>query len=659
MPKSIDSTITTRSLSLRLLAGGSPASLDTENRSVEVVCSTESPVDVYDWQRGEILPEILLMSGCLLPENRQVPLLDTHYRGDISSVLGSCRDLRIVNDQLIGRAHYASDDAAAEAAWNKTRQGHLTDYSIGYRVLEATYIPQGQEKNINGRNYPGPVKVATRWKVRELSTCPIGADEHAKARAAATQPLINPHTEDSTMPKQNTDQGRGDQQTTTPQAPAADTNQARSLTEADVKRLADEQTRAEVTRREEIRSMCQHFGLVDMERELIDGNKTLDEARAVVLKKQMEKQPETPQFRAAEITADARDKFRAAGQDALILRSGLKAPEKLAPGADDLRGFSLVEMGREALRIAGQPFGGDAMSMLGRALTTSDFPILLGNTANLALMQGWTAASETWETWADGSGNVSNFNTHTIARAGEVDDLDEIGENDEYTYGSNGETYEQYQLATYGKLSKITRQALINDNLGSITDSFARRGEAAARKVGDVAYAVLTANSALSDGVALFHNTHGNICAAGPVNETTMADMIKLLGLQKDINGKRRLNIPLQYLLFPKALEGAAEIFFNSTMFAGDNKTATRANPYAGPKYTRVYDARLDDDSSTAWYALGPKGKTVKLFFLNGNRVPYLETKDGWNIDGVEFKTRIDVCAKALDYRGMVKNAGA
>jgi len=649
----------TRSLSLRLQSDGRPQSLDTAARAVDVVCSTENPVDVFDWERGEIIPEILLMSGCQLPESRQIPLLDTHYRGDVSSVLGSCRALRVENSELVGRAHYADGDPTAEAAWNKTRQGHLTDYSIGYRVLESTHIPAGQSQLIQGRTYAGPLKVATRWKVRELSTCPIGADEFAKARslAAATQPPQTPEKEIRTMSEEKTDTGRGDNQTTAP-AKAEVPEQTRSLTEADVKRMADEQTRTEIARREEIRSMCDFYGFADLARELIDGNKPIEAARAAVMAKHMKAAPAVA-HRGSAVIADERDKFRAAAEGALILRAGLRHdPAKLAAGSQDLRGYTLCELARESLRLAGQPTNGDAMQMVGRALTSSDFPVLLGNTANLAMLTGWESTEETWETWADGSGSVSDFKTHTLARAGETDDLDEIGEDDEYKYGSLAEQSESFKIATYGKLNKITRQALINDDMGAITDAFARRGEAAARKVGDLVYAVLTANSAMGDGVALFHSTHANLGTGGALSATTVAEAIKKMGLQKDIGDKRRLNINPRYVLLPKALQGSAEIFFGSQML--DVTTGSQqANPYAGSRFERVFDARLDDDSATAYYFAGPKGKTVKVFFLAGNRVPYLETRDGWTIDGVEFKTRIDAGAKALSWKALVKNAGA
>jgi len=650
----IDKTMNYRAVALKKGETNGPASWDEETRSLEMVGATENPVDEIDWARYEIVPTVLRMDGCQLPANGQLPLLDTHRRYDTSTVIGSFRELRVEGKQLVGRAFFSTAKEATGPAL-KVSEGHITDCSIARKDLESTYIPDGQTGIVGGRSYSGPIRIVTKWKPTELSICPIGADEMAKARAA-TQPN-NPKREEKIMPdtiETGKESGRGTQDTTVhPNNPEP----ARTLTEADVERKAEEKARAEINRREEIRSMCDHFGFGDMARELIDGNKSIDEARAAVMAKQMKEAP-APAARLT-LVADERDKFRSAAEGSLILRAGLRHdPAKLAAGAADLRGYSLRELARECLRMAGQSVTGDVMQMVGRALTSSDFPVLLGNTANLALLAGWENAEETWETWADGSGSVSDFKTQTLARAGETDDLDEIGADDEYKYGSLSEQSESFRIATYGKLNKIGRQAIINDELGSITDAFAMRGEAAARKVGDLVYAVLTANSAMGDNVALFHATHGNLGTTGALSATTAAEAIKLMGLQKDIGGKRRLNIPARFFIGPKTKEGSAEIFFGSQML-DVTSGSQQQNPYAGTRFTRVYDARLDDDSTTAYYFAGPKGRTVKVFFLNGNRTPYLETRDGWTVDGVEFKTRIDAGAKALSWKGLVKNAGA
>lgn len=295
--------------------------------------------------------------------------------------------------------------------------------------------------------------------------------------------------------------------------------------------------------------------------------------------------------------------------------------------------------------------------MVGRALTSSDFPYILSSAANKFLFDGYETAPETWQQWC-GVGSVSDFKTQSLVRPSEFDDLEEVPEHGDYRYGGRSEGREQYAIATYGKLFAITRQAIINDDLNALSDVPRGHGESAARKVGDVAYAVLTANSAMGDGVALFHANHGNLGTGGAVSVTTIGEGEKLMALQKDIGGKRRLNIKPQFFIAPVTIKAAAEIFFNTMLIGGASNQPNLQNIYAGA-FTRIYEPRLDDASTTAWYLAGPRGKTVTVFFLNGNQAPYMETKEGWSVDGVEYKVRIDAGAKAVDWKALLKNAGA
>ncbi|MBE7413848.1 MAG: hypothetical protein HS130_00915 [Deltaproteobacteria bacterium] len=675
----LDRSISYRTLAVAVEATGAPASLDEGTRSVEVVGATENPVPVWDWERWEMVPEVLLMDGCELPGTGQVPLLENHYRFSTSDVLGSYRGMKIEGGKLIGRAHF-SEVEESQKPYQKVREGHLTDFSIGYRIHEATYIPAGEKQTVNGRTYQGPVKIATRWTPKELSITPIGADEEAKVRAAAAPGHINAKQEEE-MDKKVREylESRGLKKDASEEEayrfleklemrkeepPAQPAGGGDDAAKAEAARL--EGARAEQSRIIEIRSMCEQAGCPEEVDAFIKGNKPVEEARKAMFDKVTGKaQAATGDMGVrAPIThgKDEKEKFRAAAEDSLILRSGILRPgktiEKPADGARDLMGFSLRELAREHLRLSRLPIHGNVLEMVGRALTTSDFPILLANVANKSLFEGWETEEETWQIWC-GEGSVSDFKTHTSARASETDDLDEIREEDEYKHGSMTEGKEEYKVATYGKLFKLSRQTIINDDLNALVNIPFKHGEAAARKIGDIAYAVLTANSAMGDGVALFHSNHKNLGTSGVVSETTMAEGELLMGTQKDLNDKRRLNISPAFFIAPRALKGAAEVFFGSNQFAGDNKSATRTNPYAGTKYTRVYEARLDDDSATAWYLAARKGKTVTVFFLNGQKAPYLETKQGWNVDGVEYKVRIDAGAKAMDWKGLLKNAGA
>lgn len=425
---------------------------------------------------------------------------------------------------------------------------------------------------------------------------------------------------------------------------------------------SEETVRAEAIQQEntrtlEISSLCDLHDVAPEKRSAyLKPGVTVELVRKEILDSVVERaQGKTPGFTPAIVVGeDARDKFRNAAEDSILLRSGRQI-EKPAVGATDLRGFSMRELARESLRVAGLAHVGDPMSMIGRALTTSDFPLILANIANKSLLAGYDSASETWQEWC-GTGSTSDFKTNTVVRAGEMADLDQIREDDEYKYGTRSEAQEQFSVATYGKLFNISRQAIINDDLGALTDIPAAHGEAAGRKVGDLAYAVLTANSAMGDGVALFHATHANLGSAGAISTTTIAEAIKLMALQKDIGGKRRLNIAPKFLITSPALAQAAQTFFGSSVI-GTQANPNQVNIYAG-LVKLIFEPRLFDASATAYYLAGDKGKTVNVYFLNGNQTPFMETKQGWSVDGVEYKVRIDAGAKAIDWKSMVKNAG-
>jgi len=74
-----------------------------------------------------------------------------------------------------------------------------------------------------------------------------------------------------------------------------------------------------------------------------------------------------------------------------------------------------------------------------------------------------------------------------------------------------------------------------------------------------------------------------------------------------------------------------------------------------------VVEPRLDDSSLTAWYLFVDPAQidTVEYCFLEGQEGVYFETKQGFEVDGVEMKARMDFGAAAIEYRGMQKNTGA
>lgn len=179
------------------------SSVDEQARTVEAVFATESRVTVFDFDTLDFVDEILIADGGEFKE--QVPMLANHRRFALEDVLGSGRSIRKTGNQWEGVLHFAKDDDDADRAFNKVKQKHITDVSIGYRVLQATRIPPKQSATVDGRKFTAgerTLKIATKWRGHEISITPIGADEAAKIRsenqpARPAQPngvtTMNPH----------------------------------------------------------------------------------------------------------------------------------------------------------------------------------------------------------------------------------------------------------------------------------------------------------------------------------------------------------------------------------------------------------------------------------------------------------------------------------
>ena len=358
---------------------------------------------------------------------------------------------------------------------------------------------------------------------------------------------------------------------------------------------------------------------------------------------------------------DERDKRRAAAEKALLARAGFEKHEAGNP----MRGMTLGEMARDMAARAGIHVDGmDRMQIVAAAFThsTSDFPALLSNVAQKAMMKGYTEAEETFQKWTR-EGTLTDFRPAKRVDLGFFGSLPLLPEGAEYTYGTIGERGEQIVLATYGKKFSITRQAIINDDLDAFTRIPLLMGRAAIRTVGDLVYAVLTDNSTMSDGKALFHADHANLLAGSAITTASIDEMQAQMALQ-ELDGQP-LNIGMKYLLVPRTLRGAALTVLNSEFevageVASGKRNNTTPNTVRGT-FEVISDARLDKASKTAWYGVADPAMFdgIEVAYLDGNTTPYLEQKDGWDVDGVEFKVRMDAGVAPLDFRTFAKNPGA
>ena len=198
-----------------------------------------------------------------------------------------------------------------------------------------------------------------------------------------------------------------------------------------------------------------------------------------------------------------------------MARGGMQGGER-----NEFTGLTLAELARQSLTIVGAAAHTNRLEMVGSAFTqsgahgTSDFANVLSSLMGKAALMGWAEAEETFEVWTQ-EGVLTDFKPTKRVGLGLVETLPEVAEGADYTYGTIGDRGETIALATFGRLMRITRQAIINDDLQLFTSLPSKAGRAAKRTIGNLVYAVLTGNPNLSDGVALFHASHNNLAASG------------------------------------------------------------------------------------------------------------------------------------------------
>ena len=181
--ESVIDDFTTRTLQMRA------DSINESERSIEAVISTETPATVMDWSNWRLIREVLIPEGCVSDD--QVPLLKDHNRSNSEMVLGAARNINPAKSGVTARLFFEDDTWRKEAAvvepiWQKVRQRFLRAVSVGYQALVYTDIEPGQKATIAGRSFEGGVdglRVTTQWKLKEVSTTPIGADDKAKMRS--------------------------------------------------------------------------------------------------------------------------------------------------------------------------------------------------------------------------------------------------------------------------------------------------------------------------------------------------------------------------------------------------------------------------------------------------------------------------------------------
>jgi hypothetical protein len=589
-----------------------PATADRDSRTVEVIWSTGAPVRRRDMagvyiERLSLNPEAVDLSRL-----DGASVLDAHRQSAVRDVLGSVREAAVDGRRGTARIQFSARPEV-EPIWQDVLAGILRHVSVGYTVEEWA------ESKENGAR----VLTAVRWTPHEISLVPTPADPGAKIR----------------MENDMTDTDTGAAET-----PSATETQTRAAVNSEIRCIAriagldqswvdgqiDAEADADAARRAAFEALA---------------NRSAPAIRTEQVRVEMGESQDEPALRARQMG------------EALYAR--INPRHELSEPARRYAYSTPVDMAKELLSLRGEStMALSPASLVTRALhTTSDFPIILGDTVGRVLRDAYQAAPS----------GIRRLGRQTTARdfravnkimLGEAPLLEKLNEHGEIKAGTMAEAREAYKVETWARKISVTRQVLVNDDLGAFADLARRMGQAAAETEARILVTLLEAGSGngptMSDGKTLFHADHGNKAGTGAViSDATLSAARLALRTQKGIED-RTIRVTPRNLLVPPALETTAEKWLASIAPA----TAADVNPFSG-SLSLVVEPRLT--SATRWYVTADPGEIdgLEFAYLSGAEGPQVESRSGWDVDGVEIRVILDFGAGFVDHRGWFMNPGS
>ena len=651
------------------------ATSEENPRTIEFSFSSEKPAKRYRRDKKNKLveyEEILLHES---EENMDFSRLRAAgsllYNHDSNQVIGRIDDVYYdaLNKKCRCRATF-DEDYESYKIMDKVKSGSIKGVSFGYIINDFELRKENKVEKL----------LATKWTPYEITITPIPLDENVgigRSLEGGTEEMEEKeeirseegkNKEDSKEESKKEDEKENDNNASEEEVDKKedeesekDGKKSSKECEKNKRELDIEMTMAknEKQRCLDITKLCRSFNIANERvEEFIEGDKTLDEVRAILLDEFKEKKRGL-EVGGVEVTGNGRDNFTRDITSALMVKAGYgEGNEK-----DEIRnmaGMGFRDIAIQSLKYEGIDAGRmNNDELFKRALSPGGaFASVMDNTVNKSMAKAYQAAPTTFEKWTT-KGSETNFKGSTRYRISEAGELTKIAENGEFEFDEMKDEGVKTSVATFGKSFGLTREALINDDLGILTRVPMAYVVAAKRGINKLVYKTLASNPTIYDGQKLFDESkHKNQGTAGAMSVESIGEFRKLLRKQTNLRGEEVLNIPLKYILVPAALETKAEqLLLSVADINGAHSGVT--NPFRG-KFEIISDAELDGYSEAAYYGIGDKNvaESIVVSYLNGKEAPTLESQIAFDRLGINYRIFIDYGVNVVDYRAMVMNAG-
>lgn len=659
---------------------------------VEGTAYTGGKLKLPQWK----YPVVVDLEGLQIPDT--VPLL-TNHENRTGNRVGVVR-ARVQGGRLLIEGSILSSSGQARGIVEQGKAGADWQLSIGAEVKDAELIRKGT-KTVNGQQHEAPFYHVKASVLREVSILPVGADSDTRMKVAAKFTLdeggsemdfekwleakgFSPEDLDEDQEEflraryeaeqeEGEDKGDEDPEETPETVQGGAGDEPESDPAEEVRQATRQAATEEQKRISAVQDLCAEYeGAVEAE--------DLSEIRAEAIEAGWdEKDTELALLRAGRSSRP--DTTRDSDEDGTTRGDVLEAALSLGTGLpeDDV----VESCGEQALEAAQDRFGGPigagqfvlecawANGFSGRsihpgnlrpaltaAFSSRDVSDILSNVANKVLQDAFDNVESTWKSIAS-TRPVNDFKQVTHYRLNGDFEYQEVGPDGELKHGSASDESYTNQAQTFGRIFVLSRQDIINDDLGAFDQLRTMLGRGAALKFNKVFW------TEFMDNAGFFNDANDNYMSGADtdLDVASLSDADQLFLEQTDANGDP-LGIEPEYLLVPPALKQTAKQLLESTRLKGDTDEPEN-NPHAGNYEAAVSsylsNGNISGNSNVAWYLLADPADmaVIQAVFLNGRQRPTVESADAdFNTLGVQIRGYHDFGVSKAEPEGGVKSLG-
>jgi hypothetical protein len=611
-----------------------------------MVAYTGVPMRVAGWR----YPVVIDLAGLAIPSQAR-PIRFGH---DPLSGVGHTESIRIEDGQLVATGVVSRDTPVAREVVVSAKNGFPWQASVGASVEEFELVRENQKVVVNGQTLMGPLNVVRKATLGEISFVDLGADGRTSVAVAAAAPEVShinvPHRQENSMNDDNFTASeviaRAKRERERVAAIRALVEEAASTRGADIEALEKISAQAE----------AEGWDAQRTELEILRATRP----RAPIARDRGPKVTQSVLEAALCMAAGISDESLAKDRD---------YGEQVVAAAWPYRRRGLRGILALALESAGvtAPHGGrefyDTLVAHQRVqaagFSNVNLPGILGNVANKLLLEAFTAQPGTYEIIAQQE-DFSNFHQHKLYRLDATGSFALVPSDGEIKHGQLVESEYSNKLETYGLMLTLTRQQIVNDELGAFRSLVGQLGRRAKIAIERALYSVV-----MEATDSFYTAARGNRVTSAALNVDSLGRVRAALAKMQDASGDP-LATEGRYLLVPTELEPLAlQIYVSITLNQGnipDEPSTPVSNPYVN-RYKPVASPYLSSgtgsgQSPTTWYLLADPAvlPAFQVAYLDGRRQPVIETSDAeFNTLGMSMRAYWDFGVARIDHRGAVK----